>query len=61
LCLDYLALQPTSNLNDVPVTVHAIAWWTQNAPFGAVSMVTGTAYHKVPNGGYLESFANNAW
>jgi len=23
--LDYLALQPTSSVNDVPVTVHAIA------------------------------------
>jgi len=24
-CLDYLALQPTSSVNDMPVTVHAIA------------------------------------
>jgi hypothetical protein len=24
-CLEYLALQPTSSVNDVPVTVHAIA------------------------------------
>ena len=24
-CLDYLALQPTSSVNDAPVTVHAIA------------------------------------
>jgi hypothetical protein len=23
-CLDYLALQPTPSVNDVPVTVHAI-------------------------------------
>jgi hypothetical protein len=31
-CLDYLALQPTSSVNDVPVTVHAIAWWTRRMP-----------------------------
>ena len=34
-CLDYLALQPTSNLNDGPVTVHAIAWWTRRTPLSA--------------------------
>jgi hypothetical protein len=41
-------------VNDVPVTVHAIALVdAQNAPSGAASMVMGTAHHNVPNGGSL--------
>jgi hypothetical protein len=50
-CLDYLALQPTSSVNDVPVTVRYRLVDAQNAPFGAASMVMGTAHHNAPNGG----------
>ena len=51
-CLDYLALQPTSSVNDVPVTRARYRLVdAQNAPFGAASMVMGTAHHNVPNGG----------
>jgi hypothetical protein len=32
--------------------MHAIGRDVQNAPFGAASIVMGTAYHNVPNGGY---------
>jgi hypothetical protein len=49
LCLDYLALQPTSSVNGVLVE-------RRTAPFGATSMVMGTAYHNVPNGGSARGY-----
>jgi hypothetical protein len=60
-CLDYLALQPTSSVNDVPVTRARYRLVdAQNAPFGAASMVMGTAHHNVPNGGSGASGAPTA-